>query len=130
MRNETEFEEREEMTSACPCCGQMVYLEKIGQDARDVCSCSGAAEWRGRENVYNKMRLAIDRLYGADCSDVEPSWNPIDEETYAFLNECAFKVVYDDNIEAVTLKLADSSTAVIHYGCIERRMNLKRKAME
>lgn len=130
MRNETEFEEREEMTSACPCCGQMVYLEKIGQDARDVCSCSGAAEWRGRENVYNKMRLAIDRLYGADCSDVEPSWNLIDEETHAFLNECAFKVVYDDNIEAVTLKLADSSTAVIHYGCIERRMNLKRKAME
>ena len=130
MRNESEFEERGEMTAACPCCGQMVYLESFGQDPRAVCSCSGAAEWRGRENVYKKMRLAINRLFGKECGEVEPSWHPIDEETYAFLNECAHKVVYDDSIKAVTLKLADSSTAVIHYGVIERRMNLKRKAME
>jgi hypothetical protein len=39
-------------------------------------------------------------------------------------------VVFCDGIDALNVKLTDSSTAVIHWGVIERRMSLKRKAVD
>ena len=80
--------------------------------------------------VPTRQSDPIDRLFGENCSDIEPSWRPIDEESYAFLCECAERVVFCDGVDAVNVKLDDSSTAVIHWGVIERRMSLKRKAVD
>ena len=107
----------------CPYCGQAVCLEYDGQDPR-------ANDWRAAGEVFKKMKLAINRLFGEDCGDIEPSWRPIDDESYAFLCECAERVVFCDGVDAVNVKLDDSSTAVIHWGVIERRMSLKRKAVD
>lgn len=57
MRNETEFEEREEMTGTCPCCGQVVYLERIGQDPRDVCPAPVQLNGEGARTYATKCVL-------------------------------------------------------------------------
>ena len=119
-----------ENANICPYCGKAVCLEYDEQDPREVCRCQGAKDWRAAGEVYKKMRLAINRLFGEDCGDIEPSWRPVDEESYAFLCECAERVVFCDGIDALNVKLTDSSTAVIHWGVIERRMSLKRKAVD
>ena len=113
----------------CPYCGQVVCAEN-GRDPREVCSCPGADEWRSRNDTFDRMRLAIYRLFGEHCGLLEPSWKPIDEESYAFLIECAERVVFVDGVEALSIKLADGSTAGIIPGQIERRMSLKRKAAD
>ena len=99
-----------ENANICPYCGQAVCADN-GQDAREVCSCPGADEWRSRNDTFDRMRLAIYRLFGEHCGLLEPSWKPIDEESYAFLIECAERVVFVDGVEALSIKLADGSTA-------------------
>lgn len=119
----------DEGLKACPYCGQVVCVDE-GHDPREACQCQGACDWRAAGEVLKRMKLAIARLFGENCSDIEPSWRPIDEESYAFLCECAERVVFCDGIDAVSVKLDDSSTAVIVWGQIERRMSLKRKAVD
>jgi hypothetical protein len=101
-----------------------------GGDIRGACTCWNAVRWREKESTYEKMILAICRLFGENCREIEPSWNPVEEEVYTMLCETAEKVVFVDGLEAVTMKLADSSTAVITYGQIERRMSIRRKAKD
>lgn len=113
----------------CPYCGQVVCAEN-GHDPRETCGCQGACDWRSAGKVFEKMKCAIDRLFGENCGDIEPSWQPIDEESYTFLCECAERVVFCEGVDAVSVKLTDSSTAVIVWGQIERRMSLKRKAVD
>lgn len=124
-----DISDADEGSVVCPYCGQVVCADD-GQDPREACQCQGACDWRDAVKTFDKMKLAINRLFGENCGDIEPSWKPIDEESYAFLCECAERVVFCDGTDAVSVKLADSSTAVIVWGQIERRMSLKRKAVD
>lgn len=77
-----------------------------------------------------KMLSAIARIFGDDCSQIEPSWLPVDEEMYAFLVECAEKVCFLDSVENIKVKIDDSSTAELVYGKVVRKMSLKREAVD
>lgn len=118
-----------EKKCVCPYCGQVVCADD-GQDPREVCQCQSACDWRAAVGVFDRMKLAICRLCGEHCGSIEPSWRPIDEESHAFLCECAERVVFCDGVEAMSVKMSDSSTVVISWGQIERRMSLKRKAKD
>lgn len=119
----------DKVTNECRFCGQMV-VGPSWKSAEDICNCSGAMKYRDRTAKFEKMRGVIERYFGENCKEVSPEFGMVDEETYAFICQCAERVALSDSIDAVTVKLTDSSVAVITYGYVERKIAIKRKEAE
>lgn len=110
----------------CPFCGQVV----LSGNPLEECGCEGAFNWRGKNDRYVRISSAIHRIFGENCHKINPSWEPVDEEVFTCLCECAEKVCFDDAILKITLKLGDDSTAVISDDKVIRKKALKCEAVD
>ncbi|MBO7404074.1 MAG: hypothetical protein J6V24_03850 [Clostridia bacterium] len=137
LEDEIEFEDEEpkgdgaedssddtRTVKVCPFCGQIVILKHPGQVPEAVCMCSGADNWRDSEMRYGYMQKGIYELFGEDCKEVDPSFEPVSEEAEAMLERFAHEVAFKQVI-SLTLTLPDGSVCGMKRGKVSRKIAFK-----
>ncbi len=114
----------DENIKVCEFCGT-TFLD-VDVDPAEVCDCYDARINRQRKERHKRYSDGIDRLFGLNCQEIEQSWRPIETNMQEALKVIAGFVAHDI-IDAVSIKLADSSTCSITSAGVKRQLKLSRE---
>lgn len=110
----------------CPWCGQMIVLGGEDELPEMVCTCPGAMMVQAREENTRILLESLSMLYGENCSEVEPTFRPVEEESFAMLCELTARVGRKE-IGEVSFALRDGTSGKISLKGIERKKSISRK---
>lgn len=109
----------------CKYCLKQI-MTPVGHEADEYCNCETAYTTRQHEDLQKKLTSALDKVCGANCALIMPTWEPVSEEVWTMLSETVYAVSHEI-VDKANISLSDGTSAKISKSGVERSENVKRR---
>lgn len=117
----------------CPFCGQMKVFDGESAEKADhelmaklACDCDRAKKFQTRYNKAQWLVSNIHALFGEECKEMNPVWDPIPDECMKEIVRLAEAVAFE-KIESAAVVFQDGTKVKITYTSVERNRSYKSK---
>lgn len=103
----------------CEYCNQYLMCDD-GEDAVDVCMCSGAVQERLRRKNVTLLAESISKCCGEHCSDDFPSFEPVSTGVLAMMVNIV-ELMSKNDVEKAVISLGDDTKVSITGSKVTRK---------